>query len=151
MDDKRPAINLSNPNTFDHWTPVTIRFSDQDSMGHVNNVAIAAYVESGRNRFVANHLDWDVHPDIDFVLARVSIDYKSELHHPGTVDVGTCVKRVGSKSITIGTGIFFGERLIATAESVNVFINTNSRETVSIPRDSRMTLEAERAKAAGAG
>jgi acyl-CoA thioester hydrolase len=41
-------IDLTVLETFSRWTPVTIRYSDQDGMGHVNNVAFAAYVEAAR-------------------------------------------------------------------------------------------------------
>ena len=41
---------------FRHWTPITIRFSDQDSVGHVNNVSYAAYFEAGRIDFMSRVL-----------------------------------------------------------------------------------------------
>src|SRR5215831_6094977 len=41
---------------YPHWTTVTLRYSDQDSMGHVNNVSYAAYVEAGRVAFEHAHM-----------------------------------------------------------------------------------------------
>ena len=150
MNVQTPTIDTSNPATFRHWTPVTIRFSDQDSMGHVNNVAYAAYVESGRNAFVTQYLKADTHPGIDFVLARVMIDYRFEMHYPGTVEVGTCIKRIGNSSITIGTGIFKDGRNYATAESTNVFIDLATRKPCPIPADVRAELERQLEEAATA-
>ena len=43
------TTDLTRRDAFDHWTPVTLRFSDQDSLGHVNNVAYAAFVAAGNN------------------------------------------------------------------------------------------------------
>ena len=63
---------LNQKNSFHHWTNVTIRFSDQDPLGHVNNVAYAAYVEASRTMFVGNLLDHNVDEDIDFILVSVS-------------------------------------------------------------------------------
>ena len=149
MNDQSPTIDTTRAETFRHWTPVTIRFSDQDSMGHVNNVAYAAYVESGRNAYVTQYLHPEKHPGIDFVLARVMIDYRAEMHYPGTIEVGTCIKRIGNSSITIGTGIFKDGKLYATAESTNVFIDLASRKPCPVPTDIRAELESQLEAAAG--
>ena len=50
------AADLTDAGTFRHWTPVSLRFSDQDSMGHINNVAYAAYVEQARVAFIDTFL-----------------------------------------------------------------------------------------------
>ena len=148
MNDQSHSIDTTRPETFRHWTPVTLRFSDQDSMGHVNNVSYAAFVEAGRNAFVTQYLRPEKHPGIDFVLARVAIDFRAEMHYPGTVDVGTCIKRVGNSSITIGTGMFKEGRLQATAESTNVFIDLATRKPCPIPADIRAELERQLSEAA---
>ncbi|MBO6946603.1 MAG: acyl-CoA thioesterase [Rhodospirillales bacterium] len=129
------SFDLTRRETFDSFTPVTIRFSDQDSMGHVNNVSIAAYVEVGRTMIVQGLLDRFDHPGLDFILARVVIDYKRELHYPGTVEVGGRLIRMGSKSLTSGYGIFLGNECVATSESVNVFYDMNTRSSVVPPQD----------------
>lgn len=148
MLEKLSEIDTTQRKTFHHWTPVTIRFSDQDSMGHVNNVSFAAFVEAGRNAYVTQYLTPDRHPGIDFVLARVTIDFRAEMHYPGTVEVGTCIKRVGNSSITLGTGIFKDDAVAATAESTNVFIDLATRKPCPIPADVRAELERQLSQAA---
>lgn len=150
MNDQAPTIDTSRPETFHHWTPVTLRFSDQDSMGHINNVSYGAFVEAGRNAFVTQYLKPETHPGIDFVLARICIDFRAEMHYPGTVDVGTCIKRLGNTSITIGTGLFKDKVLHGTAESTNVFIDLATRKPCPIPADVRSELEKQLKQAAGA-
>ena len=39
MSNNETGVDLTDRANFSHWTPVTIRFSDQDPLGHVNNVA----------------------------------------------------------------------------------------------------------------
>lgn len=129
------GFDLTRRETFNSFTPVTIRFSDQDSMGHVNNVSIAAYIEAARTMIVQGLLDRFDHPGLDFILARVAIDYKRELHYPGTVEVGGRLIRLGSKSLTSGYGVFFGDTCVATSESVNVFYDMNTRSSVVPPQD----------------
>ncbi|MDA8637008.1 acyl-CoA thioesterase [Rhodospirillales bacterium] len=121
--------------SFDHFTTVTIRFSDQDSMGHVNNVSFAAYIEAARTMLIQSLLNQFGHDGLDFILARVVIDYRSELHYPGSVDVGAKLTRLGSKSLTSSYGIFADDKCIATGESVNVFYDMNLRTSVRPPED----------------
>ena len=106
------TLDLKDRASFRFWTPVTIRFSDQDPLGHVNNVAYAAYIEAARTMFLGGLLNPDDNPGIDYVLARVVIDYVKETHYPGTVDVGGRVTTVGTKSITSGYGVFVGDQCI---------------------------------------
>lgn len=127
--------------SFDHFTTVSIRFSDQDSMGHVNNVAFAAYIEAARTMLIQGLLDRFQHEGLDFILARVVIDYRSELHYPGSVDVGAKLTRLGSKSLTSSYGIFVGEQCIATGESVNVFYDMNTRSSVKPPEDVAIAVQ----------
>lgn len=137
------TLDFKDRTSFRFWTPVTIRFSDQDPLGHVNNVAYAAYIEAARTMFLGGLLDPDENPGIDFILARVVIDYIKETHYPGTVDVGGRVLKLGTKSITTGYGVFVGDDCVATSESVNVFFSATERKTVAIPDRVRANLEAD--------
>jgi acyl-CoA thioester hydrolase len=97
--------NLTDLNTFRHWTPVSLRFSDQDSLGHINNVAYAAYVEQARVALFEK-LGRPKDDQIDYILANLQIDYRREMHFPGNVNVGACLLKIGTKSITTGYGLF---------------------------------------------
>ncbi len=131
---------LARRETFQQFTEVTIRFSDQDSMGHVNNVAFVAYVEAARTMLIQTILDRFDHRNLDFILARVEIDYLRELHYPGRVDVGARLLRLGNKSLTSGYGVFSGDVCVATALSVNVFYDTQARRSVAPPDDVRRDM-----------
>jgi len=135
--------DLTAAETFRHWTPVSLRFSDQDSMAHINNVAYAAYVEQARVAFIDTFLRNRGEDGIDYILASVNIDYRREMHFPGTVDIGARLLRIGTKSITTGYGLFKDGVNVATAGSVNVFFDTGSRKTVPIPDTLRKILEQE--------
>lgn len=137
------TIDLRSRTSFRFWTPVTIRFSDQDPLGHVNNVAYAAYIEAARTMFLGGLLDPEQNAGIDFILARVVIDYVKESHYPNTVDVGARVLKLGTKSITTGYGCFIGDDCVATSESVNVFFSPVEHKTVPIPDTVRANLEAD--------
>jgi len=139
-------IDLSRRESFHHWTPVTIRFCDQDSMAHVNNVALAAYVEAGRTSYIYELIRKGGMEGLEFILARVLIDFHRELHYPGAVDVGARLIRIGNKSITTGYGVFKSKDCIVTSECVNVFYDMETRKSVAPPEGVRATLEAELAR-----
>lgn len=139
-------FDLTRRSTFHHWSPVTIRFGDQDSLAHINNVALAQYFEVSRTAFVYDVIRKagpKAVETVEFILARVVIDFVSELHYPGRVDVGARITRLGNKSMTSGYGIFQAERCIATSTAVNVFYDMKSRSSMAPPQDVREILLAE--------
>ena len=141
MNKDTSAIDLTSRNSFIHWTPVTIRFSDQDSLGHVNNVAVAAFVEACRTRLIHPFLMRDKYPNLNYALVHVEIDYLAEFHYPGTVDIGGRLERIGSKSFSTRYGLFVENRCVAIAGSVNCFFDLEKRESVSPPDEVRVLLE----------
>ncbi len=142
---KDTAPDLTSDQTFRHWTPVSLRFSDQDSMGHINNVAYGAYVEQARVAFIDKFLR-SRGGGIDYILASVNIDYRREMHFPGNVDIGVRLARIGNKSITTGYGLFKDGENVATAGSVNVFFDPKTGKTIPIPDTLRKILEEEMAQ-----
>ena len=137
-------IDLTSRAGFRHWSPVTIRFSDQDSLGHINNVALAQYFEVGRTAYIYDLIRAaGCEGSIEFILARLVIDYRRELHYPGAVEVGARLTRLGTKSLTTGYGIFLGDACIATSEAVNVFYDMQARRSTIPPPEMRALLERE--------
>jgi acyl-CoA thioester hydrolase len=106
---------------YTHWTTDTIRFSDQDAVGHVNNVAVAAYVESGRVGF-GTSLRGAHDPGASFILAHLAIDYRAQAHYPGTIRIGTRLAKLGRTSFTTEHGVFKDDECIATATCVLVHV-----------------------------
>ncbi|MEM7211658.1 MAG: thioesterase family protein [Pseudomonadota bacterium] len=139
-------FDLTRRETFHHWSPVTIRFSDQDSLQHINNVALSQYFEVSRTAFIYDVLR-KAGPvaieTVEFILARVVIDFVSELKYPGRVDVGARITRLGNKSMNSGYAIFEGQRCIATSTAVNVFYDMNTRTSMVPPEDVREILFSE--------
>ena len=146
-----PDIDLTNRDNFAYFTNVTTRYSDQDELGHINNCSYVAYVEAGRVQFLSGLLDHDLYPGIDFILARVSINYIRETYYPGVIVVGSRILKLGTKSITTGYGLFKDSHCVATGESVTIFFEVESRNTIAIPTDIRATLEADPTQADRAG
>ncbi|MCB1549201.1 MAG: acyl-CoA thioesterase [Hyphomicrobiaceae bacterium] len=143
----RAEKDLTLESSFNHWTPVTMRWSDTDALIHINNVAIAAYIEAAR---VAYYHDLMARaavngPRLDIVLVRLLVNYRKEFFYPGTVRVGTRLIGTGNTSVVSGYGVFVDGEAKATAECVNVFFDTQKRQKVVPPPALKAVLEAEMA------
>ncbi len=123
-----------------HFVTVTLRYADTDRQGHVNNAVFATFLESGRVSILYAPDEPAAPPGASFVLARLALDFLAEVHWPGEVVVGTTVLRLGQSSVTIGQGIFVGEKCVATAETVIVLIDESTRKSRSLPEETRRKL-----------
>ena len=128
-----PDIDLTDHDNFAYFTNVTTRYSDQDELGHINNCSYVAYVEAGRVQFLGGLLNPDRHLGIDFILARVTVNYLRESQYPGIIEIGSRILKLGNKSMTTGYGLFKDSHCVATAESVNIYFEVESRKTIKIP------------------
>jgi acyl-CoA thioester hydrolase len=73
---------------------IAIRWRDLDSLGHVNNAVYLTYLEEALTEWLDPVLG------IDWVTARVEIDFRRELRGSGgDVAVRMRVERVGTSSI----------------------------------------------------
>lgn len=128
------------------WTSHTIRYNDQDTLGHVNNAVYSTFFEAGRTDFIKPMLNEIANETttLDFVLARITIDFIEELGYPGSVEIGTRVLRLGTKSMTFSNGVFKDSTNVcaATCEAVLVFFDTAKRHSVVPPARLRAMLEA---------
>ena len=81
-----------------HEISIRIRWRDVDFYGHVNNAVYLNYLEECRDRLVDDLFGTD--EAWDFVLARVAIDYRSELTQAdGEVRVRCGVLGFGTSSV----------------------------------------------------
>ena len=116
-----------------HWTEVTLRPTDRDEVGHVNNVIFATLVAAGRVDFIAARLEPHAAPGTDFWLARIEIDYQRQLHYPGSIRIGTGVERLGRSSITLGHELRTGDDVAARGLSVLVHVEPRSGKSRELP------------------
>jgi len=130
---------------YNHWTTVSIRYCDQDPIGHVNNAAMAAFIEQARVALVYPLLKnaGPAAAHIELVIARLVIDYLKELNFPGNVEIGSRIARIGGKSFILQHGVFKAgeEGCVATAECVMVFFDANERASILPPAEVRAALE----------
>ena len=139
MKDTDP-VDLTNAEVYDHWETVTIRYSDGDGMGHINNAVYAVWTEVARvtftHTFMPSAPDW-----LDTVLVRQTMNFLKETQFPGAVRVGARLLGIGNTSYRSGYGIFRDDGCLATAECVNVFFDMRSRTSTLPPGPVREAME----------
>jgi len=107
---------LQDRSIYPHWCTDTVRFSDQDAAGHVNNVAICAYMETARLTFMRDMGLTQNGDGMRGISAGMTVSFLAESHWPGQVELGTGVVRIGASSITVGSAAFKDGTCIAAAE-----------------------------------
>ena len=108
------------------------RVSDTDMLGHINNVAVVAWLEEGRTYLMRQFLD-PQRPTPAFVVARLEIDYKAELHFGHEITVDTTVERFGERSMTVLQEILQDGKICTIARVVLVHFDRELKRSTWIP------------------
>ena len=125
------------PEEFQFWSQEVVRVSDTDLNGHVNNGAIGAYCETGRADLVNAVAGAPKERPFNLAVARITIDYRREVHYPGRVRIGGAIVSLGNTSFVIEQALFVGEDCVATAENVMVLLDRETRKPVPISPEVR--------------
>jgi acyl-CoA thioester hydrolase len=132
--------DLTERASFRQWTFDKLRYGDTDRQGHVNNAVFATFCETGRVTFLYDPENPFAPPGTEFVVVRLTLDFRAELHYPGRVDIGTRLLSLGRSSFHVGQGIFKDGTCHATAESVMVLLDQKTRRAVPLPEALRTRL-----------
>lgn len=132
-----------------HERRIHIRWRDMDAYGHVNNGVYLNFLEEARDRWVQDVLG-SVADTWDFVLARVAIDFRTELKQDdGEVLVRCWLDGFGRSSIRTREEIRKADGTVsAEAESVVVPRDAATGRSRPLTDDERAVLEAELAAGA---
>jgi acyl-CoA thioester hydrolase len=105
-----------------------VRFGDLDPNQHVNNAVYATYFETGRVTLMKDRSYGLMPEGLAWIMARLDIHFRAELHWPGTIELGLGVSKFGRTSVTFDQVVFSAGRCVASAQSVNVLIDEVSRK-----------------------
>ena len=122
------------------WWEENIRWGDQDSMGHVNNVQVARYIEASRIPFLHGLTNEDGEEPVEFILARLEVNYLLEMHYPGNVRIGTSLSNLGTSSVTLSHGLFQNKLCTGTGKSIVVHLDSKTRRPKSMSHFLRKQL-----------
>lgn len=128
--------NLTDRAVFRAWNRVSVRYNDLDPLGHVNNTAMAIFLEQARCELITPRLKAHGR-QFDMVLASTKLDYLHELKYPGTVEIGTIATRIGTKSFELAHGVFQDGVCAGTGSVVMVFFDLDKRASAAPPDEIR--------------
>ena len=127
-------------------TEVTLRYSDMDALGHLNNAVYATLFEAGRVAYVEQALLPLTPAGAGYVIVKLTIDFKAEARYPGTAAISTRVMRVGGSSITFAQELRVNGSLAATGESICALFDLTARRAMRCPEPMRAFLTARGAE-----
>lgn len=121
---------------FKHKVSVKVRFSDLDAMGHVNNATYLSYLEEARIAYY-NDVMMKKPGSLDFnaVVARIEIDYVSQIRLGDMVDIYSRTSKIGTKSSDLEHLIVVlkkGEKVLA-AKAVTKLVSFDYKKNQSVP------------------
>lgn len=127
-------------------TPIQIRFSDIDLMGHVNNAVYLNYFEYARMDYFKSLLgekwDWE---EKGILLANNQIDYIKPVLLNDKVEIRTRCLNIGTKSFELAYDLYVmhaSETTIYTkGTSILVCFNYKTRSTIEVPNEFRKLIQ----------
>ena len=100
-----------------------VRYADTDRQGHVNNANFSTFFETGRVEFLLNPESPIVAKGASVVIAALNVNFKAEIHWPGTIEIGTGILKIGNSSIKLYQVLFQNGQSVADAETVIVQVS----------------------------
>ncbi|MEA3334715.1 MAG: thioesterase family protein [Chloroflexota bacterium] len=130
---------------------VSVRYRDLDPLGHVNNAVYASYLEWARvaYRLKLAEIEGREVPrelaatDIEYVIAQLTINYRSPAFLGEQLDIGIKVSSIGRTSFVYEYSITERDsgRLVATARSVQVMVDNETGDKKPVPDEFLNAIE----------
>jgi len=119
-------------------TKLEPRYHDVDGLGHINNIAQAAYFDEARFRF--SQLVFDrIGQRPRIVTADSRVSYLAEVFYPAQVEIGTGIVRTGSSSYELGQAMFQNGDCVALC--MTIFVHAPGGAGQPLPGEMRSILQ----------
>jgi acyl-CoA thioester hydrolase len=124
--------------------PIRPRFRDTDAMGHINNAVYVTYLEVARQVYWETLDHVDDYRRVPFILAHVTIDFRSEALVKEALEIGIRCEWIGGRSFAYAYQIWepASERLVVEATTVQVCYDYATKISMPMPEELRRKLEA---------
>lgn len=138
------SFELKSRQHYSFFMSINTRWMDNDTYGHVNNVAYYSYFDTLVNSYLIECAKFDIHQDkvVGFVVAS-SCDYYSPISFPDRIEAALRINALGNRSVEYGVAIFKQGEPTASASGcfTHVFVDRELGRSVSIPEHIRDVLE----------
>jgi acyl-CoA thioester hydrolase len=121
---------------------IEVPYGDIDAMGHLNNVAYLRYLEWARQKYWLAMRGSAEILDIDFVVARAEIDYRSSAHMGEVLALDVRVSRLGNSSFDFSYRLTGADgRIVAEAKTTQVCYDWERRASKPLTDERRRQIE----------
>ena len=128
---------------FRWFSRITMRWSDNDVFGHVNNVVYYSWFDTAVNQFLIERGLLEVaSSEVVGVVVENGCRYHREIAYPGEVELGLRVDRLGTSSVRYAIGVFHEGETTASADGhfVHVYVTRATMRPVPIPEATRREM-----------
>ncbi len=125
---------------------IPVRFSDMDSLGHVNNAVYLSYFEEGRVHYFRKLFDLPSNDTstLSMIVLEIHCTYKTPAYYGETLRVYTKVGWMKNKSFEMQYLITerVSGRTIAEGSSIQVSYDYSNQKTIEMPKEFRTKISA---------
>jgi acyl-CoA thioester hydrolase len=130
-----------------HVEPISVRWADMDSMGHINNAKYFTYCESARMSYFAavhmlDHREGEKHGP---ALAAAHLNFRQQVRYPAELEVLTRVSEIGRSSFRMDYEIVYrgtetlGQR-VADGHGVIVWVDYGTGRSIPLPESLKQEI-----------
>ncbi|TCS95086.1 acyl-CoA thioesterase [Hazenella coriacea] len=130
---------------FRYFTPIQVRFSDTDLIGHINNVSYITYFEFGRVQYLKDlglyQLLAEPEPGKKGTIVAASIEchYLRPAYYEQEIQIGARVSRIGNSSFDFQYAVTIpAEKSIAAiGKGAVVYIDPQTGKSQPLPEEAK--------------
>ena len=120
--------------------PISIRFSDIDAVGHVNNATYLTYFEDARLHYWKDAIGWDFQK-CGIIVGRSEINYLKQVTLFDKINCYVRVVRIGNSSFDVmhvlSKETATGEEICTTGKTVCICYDYSAKKSIPIPEAER--------------
>src|ERR1700739_3807021 len=128
---------------YKYKTPISIRFSDMDAYGHVNNAVYLTYFEIARSNYWRDVVKWDWNHN-GIILARSEVNYLKPITRHDEIACYVRTTRIGNSSFDVMHVLVkiteHGEEICTTGKTVCISYDYKANKSVPIPSEERTRM-----------
>ncbi|MDB5009694.1 MAG: fadM 1 [Mucilaginibacter sp.] len=121
---------------YKYKTPIHIRFSDIDAVGHVNNAIYLTYFEIARFNYWKNVTKWDLSEN-GIIVGKTEVNYLKPVTLHDEIACYVRVVRIGNSSFDVMHILVKitekGEEICTTGKTVCISYDYTANKSVKIP------------------
>jgi acyl-CoA thioester hydrolase len=122
-----------------------VRYGECDAQKVVFNARYADYVDLATSEYLRalGFGEALANGALDYQLVKLIIQWKAPARFDQVLELSMATKQLGTTSFTLSTEFRIAgvERILATAETVNVFVDPHTLRKTPLPADFRSALE----------